>query len=59
MAALLIAWGVFTLAMIFRAFLDTGPRGRLAESAISHWPTEQAVAEERAQMRETIATAIF
>jgi hypothetical protein len=57
MATLLSAWGVFTLAVIFRAFLDTGPGGRLAESKIT--ATEQAVAKERAQMMEEIATAIF
>jgi hypothetical protein len=45
MAALLIAWGVFALAVIFRAFLD-------ARSAISggehNRVAVQAVAEERA-----------
>jgi hypothetical protein len=52
MAALLIAWSVFALAVIFRAFLGTGPRMRLAESKIT-------AAEERAQMMETIATSTF
>ena len=53
MAALLIAWGVFALAVIFRAFLD-------ARSATSgDRVAVQAVAEERAQMMETIATSIF
>jgi hypothetical protein len=57
MAALLIAWSVFALAVIFRAFLDTGPRMRLAECKIT--AAEQAMAEERAQMMETIATSTF
>lgn len=53
MAALLIAWGVFALAVIFRAFRDARSATSSGRVAV------QAVAEERAQMMETIATSIF
>jgi hypothetical protein len=57
MAALLIAWGVFILAIIARAILDTRPPiATLREQA----PDEnQAAAEECAQTMEAIALSVF
>jgi hypothetical protein len=51
MAALLIAWGVFILAVIARAILDTRPPLATRE--------DQADAEEHARMMEAIALSVF
>jgi hypothetical protein len=58
MAALLIAWGVFSIAVIAHAILGTRPplpsRG---EEEIP--PGNQTAAEERARMMEAIALSVF
>jgi hypothetical protein len=57
MAALLIAWGVFILAIIARAILDTRPP--LATHGEQAPAEDQAAAEERARMMEAIALSVF
>jgi hypothetical protein len=58
MAALLIAWGVFSVAVIAHAMLGARPPlpSRGEEEAP---PGDQAAAEERARMMEAIALSVF
>jgi hypothetical protein len=57
MAALLIAWGVFSVAVIAHAILGTQPPLPSREEQAP--AGDQAAAEERARMMETIALSVF
>jgi hypothetical protein len=57
MAALLIAWGVFSVAVIAHAILGTRPPLPSREEQAP--AGDQAAAEERAGMMEAIALSVF